>query len=314
MFEITKSGVVRASILDYLPHHRSVCHELSNKLSFVRYSTCVNGFCEYETQGLEPIENVFMGKKKPGSEEIISIFHSVLLALISCKKYGLFMESVTLSPRYIFVGQKSAKPKLVYVPQETGFDFESDYKSLVSFFESMYDEKNQLARQLISAFKKIGFNLHETARVLVDAVKHGRVDEKYLKAPVFQKESNSIEDDDRTISLLEETSATDSKEAFLKLLDSDEALEIGVSSEHFLIGRKPGAVDFAFDGEKYKGVSRVHAAIRFDGASYFIEDKGSSGGTFVNGKRIHAGKPEPLSFGDEITLYKTRLRFCLRTS
>ena len=314
MFEITNSGVMRASIMDYLPHHRSVCRELSNKLSFVRYSSCVNGFCEYETKGLEPIGSVFLGQRKPNSEEIIGLFHSVLLALISCKKHGLFMESVILSPRYIYVGHKSVKPKLVYVPQETDYDIESEYKSLVSFFDNMYDEKNQLAQQLISAFKKIGFNLHEAARVLVDAAKNGRVDGKYSSAAVFhKKEPVSIEDDNRTISLLEETETIGNKEAYLKLLDSDVVVEIEIATGNFLIGRKQGAVDYCFDGKKFKGVSRIHAAVKFDGGMYYIEDKGSSGGTFLNGKRLPAHRLEPLSFGDEVTLYKTRLRFCQRT-
>lgn len=88
-------------------------------------------------------------------------------------------------------------------------------------------------------------------------------------------------------------------------------MEIRISSDNFLIGRKPGAVDYYwFDGEKFKGVSRVHAAIKFDGTTYFIEDKGSSGGTFVNGKRVALGKLEPLTFGDEVVLYTTRLLFC----
>jgi len=57
-------------------------------------------------------------------------------------------------------------------------------------------------------------------------------------------------------------------------------------------------------------VSRKHARIvRRDGA-YFIEDLGSTNGTFVNrGRRLLPGTPQILSEGDEIIVGKTFLRF-----
>jgi hypothetical protein len=57
-------------------------------------------------------------------------------------------------------------------------------------------------------------------------------------------------------------------------------------------------------------VSRKHArVIRRDGA-YFIEDLGSTNGTFVNrGRRLLPGTPQVLSEGDEIIVGKTFLRF-----
>ena len=57
-------------------------------------------------------------------------------------------------------------------------------------------------------------------------------------------------------------------------------------------------------------VSRKHARIiRRDGA-YFIEDLGSTNGTFVNrGRRLLPGTPQVLTTGDEIIVGKTFLRF-----
>ena len=42
----------------------------------------------------------------------------------------------------------------------------------------------------------------------------------------------------------------------------------------------------------FEGVSRRHARISFDGKSYWIEDLGSSNGTFVDGRQIRP----PLGF------------------
>jgi pSer/pThr/pTyr-binding forkhead associated (FHA) protein len=56
-----------------------------------------------------------------------------------------------------------------------------------------------------------------------------------------------------------------------------------------------------------KTVSREHARISFDGSLYFIEDLGSTVGTFLNDTRIQ--KSEPLSHGDSVRVGRTVFRF-----
>ncbi len=58
-------------------------------------------------------------------------------------------------------------------------------------------------------------------------------------------------------------------------------------------------------------VSRRHARIRRENANnYFIEDLGSTNGTFINrGRRLIPGNPNILNDGDEIIVGKTFLRF-----
>ena len=57
-------------------------------------------------------------------------------------------------------------------------------------------------------------------------------------------------------------------------------------------------------------VSRRHARITLRDGQYFLEDLGSTNGTFVNrGKRLFPGVRQPLNDGDEIILGKTFLRF-----
>ena len=53
-------------------------------------------------------------------------------------------------------------------------------------------------------------------------------------------------------------------------------------------------------------VSANHAMLTFRGRSWFIEDQGSTNGTYVNGHRID--RPVALSFGDEITIGRVRMR------
>ncbi|HEV8269049.1 MAG TPA: FHA domain-containing protein [Thermoanaerobaculia bacterium] len=48
-----------------------------------------------------------------------------------------------------------------------------------------------------------------------------------------------------------------------------------------------------------EGVSRLHATVRFEGGSFWLEDSGSTNGTFLNGKRV---KKERLNHLDVVSL------------
>ena len=68
-------------------------------------------------------------------------------------------------------------------------------------------------------------------------------------------------------------------------------------------------VDLDTDDPEAK-VSRRHARITLDNGQYFVEDLGSTNGTFINrGKRLPPGQRQALCDGDEIIVGKTFLRF-----
>lgn len=52
--------------------------------------------------------------------------------------------------------------------------------------------------------------------------------------------------------------------------------------------------------------SAEHAALTFRGRAWYVEDLGSTNGTYVNGSRVDG--VEPLGFGDEIQIGQVRLR------
>jgi len=68
-------------------------------------------------------------------------------------------------------------------------------------------------------------------------------------------------------------------------------------------------VDLDTDDPEAK-VSRRHARITLTNGQYFLEDLGSTNGTFINrGKRLAPGHRQALCDGDEIIVGKTFLRF-----
>ena len=58
-----------------------------------------------------------------------------------------------------------------------------------------------------------------------------------------------------------------------------------------------------------KSVSREHAAIVFHEGRWFVEDRGSFNGTFVNGARVAPGTPMPLRHADRIMIGTETLLF-----
>jgi pSer/pThr/pTyr-binding forkhead associated (FHA) protein len=77
---------------------------------------------------------------------------------------------------------------------------------------------------------------------------------------------------------------------------ANQGLTVEFSQNVVFIGRDPG-IDMVIN-EPY--VSENHAKLAFRGEQVFIEDLGSTNGTFVNGRRITS--PVPLNSGDTVQL------------
>jgi len=90
----------------------------------------------------------------------------------------------------------------------------------------------------------------------------------------------------------------------LTLLIGRKAMQVyDLEKETILIGREDDA-DVVIDNPS---VSRKHAQIRKEGAGWFVEDLGSSNGTFLHGEKITSARP--LKEGDEIGFGKFSVVF-----
>ncbi|MCC6641567.1 MAG: FHA domain-containing protein [Deltaproteobacteria bacterium] len=83
-----------------------------------------------------------------------------------------------------------------------------------------------------------------------------------------------------------------------------EGLELPIDAAWLVIGRGASA-DWTLSELT---ISRSHAAFGWDGETFFVEDLGSTNGTFVNGERRSR---VPLQDGDGVQIGRLRLRVAL---
>ncbi len=72
-----------------------------------------------------------------------------------------------------------------------------------------------------------------------------------------------------------------------------------------LLGRESADILLFYD----KSVSRRHALIIWEGDKCYIEDLGSTNGTFINGVRLPTGQKTPIYDGDEVAFADSNFRF-----
>lgn len=86
-----------------------------------------------------------------------------------------------------------------------------------------------------------------------------------------------------------------------------------VRDEPMIVGRSEtselgnDAVNLHPYNARSRGVSRRHAQIHRENGTLYIQDLGSSNGTYVNGQKLSPNDPHPLHDGDEIILGRMML-------
>ncbi len=148
-----------------------------------------------------------------------------------------------------------------------------------------------------------------------------KASETSLDIPIILDAENEVSQKNNEVENIRETVET--KELTHAKLTIERGVSIGevfsLGSEESNIGRWDADngifpdVDLDAHDPEAK-ISRKHARIVLQDNIYFVEDLGSTNGTFVNrGRRLLPGNRENLKDGDEIIVGKTFLRFKILT-
>ena len=138
----------------------------------------------------------------------------------------------------------------------------------------------------------------ETAAELERQIK-GRSQDRIPEPPMMGPDDDEIDDDEIVDDLIGEAGRKS-----LYIMAADGELD-KVTKDRFLIGRGKHC-DFIIQSGK---VSREHAVITREGDKYYIEDLGSSNGTWFQKKRI---KRKQIEDGDEFYICSEKVKCVIR--
>lgn len=83
--------------------------------------------------------------------------------------------------------------------------------------------------------------------------------------------------------------------------------KIYITKRNFLVGKSRSKVDYTIENNEV--ISRIHCEISTVGNDYYVIDRGSTNGTYLNGCRIQSQVAEKISDGDEIKLANEIFKF-----
>ncbi len=271
------------------------------------------------------------------SDKFIEVVMSLFDLLINIREIGFLQyRNIMISLEKIFVDINNLKVSLIYFPlnikQDIEFsDLERNVYTILSSIGGKYQNLcseqyhkllqlmmnntsiDNIRREMKSSDRKDnGFMIEdvqmEVKPIYTPVYNPTETDNKKEKFSFFgrkKKEKNNIQEMDREYRIRVEGGATQILESSfvpqikLKYVGR-ENLEIVINKEEFLIGKQEGSVDFKLTISN--AISRVHCKIITINNIAYVEDLGSSNGTFVNGKRISSGDRIPLNQGDKVVI------------
>lgn len=223
------------------------------------------------------------------SDGLIDSIKNIIAAIISVKKNGfLSYQNVVISLDHIFIDPATYTINLLYLPlvkklYKDGLTFESVLKSnivkIIQDCESLSEQKRQM---MINDFSN-GFIMLED-----------------LYTRLSGESAYSIND------LVKKCKDKHKYQMKIVSLDAPTPVEILVSKDEFIIGRKQGSVDGLVTFNKMIG--RVHCKILRQNNQYAVVDLNSSNGTFVNNIRLLPKQNCVLKNGDVLRLAKSSFK------
>lgn len=235
----------------------------------------------YLTKGLKSFASMLPSMD---AESFLTIVSNLLSNIVDVKHNGfLSCQNIDISFEHIYVDPSTHKVSLVYLPlNKRMFDdspaFENELRSslvkLISGISTLSTAKNM---QFSADLSNGSLSLED----LQSRIKGGKG-----ATPVINYPHN-------------EPSGASGKLRIIAM-NAPTRIEIEVTKDEFIIGKKQGLVDGVVSFNKM--ISRSHCKINRRGSQYTVTDLQSSNGTFVNKVRLQPNHPCQIKNGDIIRM------------
>lgn len=220
------------------------------------------------------------------ADSFLDVVSNLLENVLQVRRNGfLSCQNIDLSAERIFVEPSTYKVSLVYLPLNKRL-----YEDLSSF-------ENVLRTELVKIISDFpNLSSPKTLQFATD-LSNGALSMEALRHCVKRG---------KTVEPIQEPIKAEKKEPLgtgrlrIVALNAPTRVEIEVTKDSFVIGKKPEIVDGVVSFNKM--ISRLHCRIDRRGSQYTVTDLQSANGTYVNKKRLAPNQPFPIGNGDIIRM------------
>ncbi len=230
----------------------------------------------YMTKDLRPFASMIPSLD---ADSFLTIVSNLFSGIIDVKNNGfLSCQNIDISLEKIYVDASTYKVSLVYIPlSKRIFDAYSSFESairteLVKLISCVSTISSDNVRQLSADLSNGTLTLEEVFSRIKGAKKTGTGQGAVHGAGLLR----------------------------MVALDAPSKVEIAVTKDSFVIGKKPELCDGVVQFNKM--ISRSHCRVNKTGTQYTITDLQSANGTYVNKKRLQPNQPYPIKNGDIVRL------------
>lgn len=219
------------------------------------------------------------------AEKFVTIVANLFANVISVKNNGfLSCQNIEISYDKIYVDPATCKVSLVYLPLKE--KLHDDYAAF----------ENELRTGLIKIINGISTLYSPKIKKLSDALADGTLSLEEVCGRIKESGSGAIR----------KKTPKQEKKVRLVSLNTPMSVELYVTKDEFVIGKKAGMVDGVVSISNM--VSRVHCKINKMNGKYTVTDLKSANGTYVNDVRITVGQPYFMKNGDILRLANVSFR------
>lgn len=220
-------------------------------------------------------------------EGFMTIVTNLFASVLEVKNNGfLACQGIDISIDKIFVNPSNYTIGLIYIPTRT------------RAFESYETFENELRTSLVKLISNMPTISSQKIVTLSMDLIDGTLD---LEALVNKSRGMVHMSSTKSPEMVHMSSATPpvQKEKSLILIAPSYNITFCIDKGEYVIGKHPtvdGVISFN------KAISRYHCKILQNMGGYYVEDLGSSNGTYLNQKRLEPNKPMRIENGDSLRL------------